>query len=80
LRKRRPSIYSEAVQTIRILHEEEEGAWGFTSPDIPGLVGGGDSYAEARQMAEEAVRFFLETDDVIVEHYVPEAARLVAAR
>jgi predicted RNase H-like HicB family nuclease len=72
------------MRTIRILHQDDEVSWGFTSPDIPGLVGGGDTFAEAREMAEGAVRFAIDIGeldaphDVVVEHYVREAARSAA--
>lgn len=67
------------METYRLLHHCDDVCWWFESPDIPGMTGGGASYAESRKMGEEAVRFALERDDVIVEHYVPEAARLVPA-
>jgi predicted RNase H-like HicB family nuclease len=68
------------MKTYRVLHEEEPGyGWGFTSPDVPDMIGGDDTYDESRRMAEEAVRFTLERDDVVVEHFVPEATRTVSA-
>jgi predicted RNase H-like HicB family nuclease len=66
------------MRTIRVIHVGDDVSWGFTSPDVPGLFGGGETFEEAREMAEGAVRFTLETDDVTVEHYVPEPARSAA--
>jgi predicted RNase H-like HicB family nuclease len=44
---------------IRILHHHEPGyGWGFESPDIPGMIGGTESYDEKH--AEEAAMFTLE--------------------
>ena len=67
------------TDTIRIIHTERPGyGWGFESPDVPGLIGGSDSYEQAHEESEAAVRFHYEDDpsvDVACRqfvHYVPE--------
>lgn len=66
--------------TVRILHHYSSGyGWSFESPDIPGLVGGTDSYDPA--YAEEAANFALASEaeergtppptEVVFEHFVP---------
>ena len=75
------------MQTIRILHHHEPGyGWSFDSPDIPGMIGGTDSYDEKH--AEEAAKFTLtciaEEQGRLVpsklkfEHYVPAHAAVTA--
>jgi predicted RNase H-like HicB family nuclease len=41
------------------------------SPDVERWYAAGDTYAEVAKLAEEGVRFALERDDVVVEHFVP---------
>jgi predicted RNase H-like HicB family nuclease len=67
--------------TVRVIYRQEEGRWSFTSPDIPGWIGGGECFEEARALAEEGAGFALGiTDelgprsDVVLEHYVPAPA------
>jgi predicted RNase H-like HicB family nuclease len=75
------------MDTIRILHHQAPGyGWSFESPDIPGLVGGTDTY-DARH-AEEAARFALvcaaeeqglpAPADLRFEHYVPAGVAVAA--
>jgi hypothetical protein len=73
------------MRTIRIRHHHEDGyGWSFSSPDLPGLIGGPDNdgdYAASCRHAESAVRFSLKCDaeergelappDVAIEHFVP---------
>lgn len=40
----------------------------------PQLDGRGDSYEEARRLAEEGARFALDRDDVELKHFVPAPA------
>ncbi len=37
-----------------VLIPEEDGSWGAKIPDLRGLVGGGDTIAEALEMLEDA--------------------------
>lgn len=88
LQKTMPYVYSEeSMQTIRILHHHEPGyGWSFDSPDVPGLIGGTDSYDEKH--AEEAATFTLTclADEqglspptkLKFEHYVPARAPVTA--
>jgi predicted RNase H-like HicB family nuclease len=84
----RPSVYSEeSMQTIRILHHHEPGyGWSFDSPDIPGMIGGTDSFDEKH--AEEAAKFTLTCiaeeqgrpapSELKFEHYVPAHVAVTA--
>lgn len=73
---RRPSIYSERhpMDTIRVIHHCEDGIWWAESPDVPQWSAGGDTFEECRQLSEEGVRFALEREDLVVEHFVPAPA------
>jgi hypothetical protein len=75
------------METIRILHHHAPGyGWSFDSTDVPGLIGGTESYDAAN--AEEAARFAptcladergeVAPVDLIFEHYVPAAAAVTA--
>jgi predicted RNase H-like HicB family nuclease len=77
-----PADYSDSetpMDAIRIIHTREAGyGWTFESPDVPGLIGGADTYAESRAAAEAAVAFHFEEDptadvkSLTFAHYVPE--------
>ena len=43
-----------------ILEPAEEGGYVVTSPDLPGLVTEGDTWEEAKDMAQDAVYGYLE--------------------
>jgi predicted RNase H-like HicB family nuclease len=62
------------MDPIRVIHHCEDGKWWSESPDIDGWYAAGDSLDEVRQLAEEGVRFALEREDVVVEHFVPAPA------
>lgn len=81
------------MTSVRILHHHEPPyGWSFDSPDLPGLVGGDDTFAQSRARAESAARFHLECEaeeqgraapDLTAlefEHFVPasEAPALAA--
>jgi hypothetical protein len=90
LLKTRRYVYSEVqniMETIRILHHHEPGyGWSFDSPDIPGLVGGTESYDASH--AEEAAVFALACaaeeqgepapTNLTFEHYVPAGVAVTA--
>jgi len=90
LLKMRRYVYSEGqnvMETIRILHHHAPGyGWSFDSPDVPGLIGGTESYDAAN--AEEAARFALTCaadergeaapTDLTFEHYVPVGVAVTA--
>lgn len=69
---------------VRILHRHEPPyGWWYTSPDLPGLVGGAATYAASKTRAEDGARFYLECaadeegtpapnlDALELEHFVP---------
>jgi hypothetical protein len=75
------------METIRILHYHEPGyGWSCDSPDIPGMIGGTDSYDEKH--AEEAASFTLAciaeeqgnpvSSELKFEHYVPTHVAVTA--
>lgn len=75
------------MDTIRILHQTEPGyGWNFDSPDIPGLVGGSESYdpAYAKEAARLALTWATEerglpaSADLTFEHYVPAGVAAAA--
>lgn len=67
------------MDCVRVIHHHEDGSWWAESPDLPGWFAAADTYAEARQLAEEGVRFELEREDVTVEHFVPADEMVRAA-
>ena len=53
---------ANGTYTFTMLFEPaEEGGYVVTCPPLPGLVTEGDSLEEARQMAEDALRGYLES-------------------
>lgn len=81
------------MDQIRMLHTREPGYnWFFSSPDLPGLTGGGDpTLAAAKVHAESAARFHVECvaeengepvpDLAALEfvHFVPDTAATLPA-
>jgi predicted RNase H-like HicB family nuclease len=65
------SGYSEDMDPVRVIYHHEDHAWWAESPDVDGWSAAGDTFDEVRQLAEGGVRFALDRDDVVVEHYVP---------
>lgn len=71
------------MDPIRVIYRESPGhGWSAESPDLPGWRVFGDSYEDARRLADEGVRFALDCDAEergepaskeypSVEHYVP---------
>jgi predicted RNase H-like HicB family nuclease len=60
---------ANGTYTFTMLFEPaEEGGFVVTCPALPGLVTEGDTMEEARRMAEDALRLYLET---LVEDGVP---------
>lgn len=53
---------ANGIYTFTMLFEPaEEGGFVVTCPALPGLVTEGDTLEEARRMAEDALRVYLET-------------------
>jgi predicted RNase H-like HicB family nuclease len=71
LRRMKRLTYSEDVDPIRVIHHVEDGLWWAESPDVPRWLAAGGTFEETRQLAEEGVRFALERDDLVVEHFWP---------
>jgi len=60
---------ANGTYTFTMLFEPaEEGGYVVTCPALPGLVTEGDTMEEARRMAEDALRLYLET---LIEDGVP---------
>ena len=53
--------------------KEADGAWIGTSDDVPGFVGHGDSFDEARERVSEGLPWFAE-EDLVIAHKIPLAA------
>jgi predicted RNase H-like HicB family nuclease len=64
--------------TVRVLYRQDQDTWVASSPDIPRWTVVAGSYAEAKSLAEDGVRFALELDDVTFEHYVPAGVAVAA--
>jgi predicted RNase H-like HicB family nuclease len=74
----KPSRYSENAMTVRVLYRQDQDTWVATSPDVPGWTVVANTYPDAHRLAEDGVRFALERDDLIVEHYVPAGVAVAA--
>lgn len=63
--------------SVRILHHHEPPyGWSFDSPDLPGLIGGDDTFAQSRARAESAARFHLECEAEELGRPVPDLAAI----
>ena len=59
------------MRTVKVIYRQEsDGAWIGTSPEIPGFVGHGDTYDEARDRVNDALGWFVE-EDLQIAHIVP---------
>ncbi|HEV7942081.1 MAG TPA: hypothetical protein VGP17_04695 [Solirubrobacteraceae bacterium] len=67
------------MDRIRVIHHHEDERWWAESPDVPEWFAAADTYLEARRLAEEGIRFALDRDDVVIEHFVPDGAAAEAA-
>jgi predicted RNase H-like HicB family nuclease len=68
----------ERMETVRVIYHHESDGWWAESPDVERWSAAGATYAEVAKLAEEGVRFALERDDVILEHFVPAGESVVA--
>jgi predicted RNase H-like HicB family nuclease len=59
---------------IRVIHEQDQGTWVATSPEVPNWTVVDDTYEEAHRLAGEEVRFALDHDGIEVKHFVPAPA------
>ena len=55
------------MRTIHVEYHREGDSWWADSPDVPGWVAGGDSLAEARDLAREGLPFFVEDEVDLLE-------------
>jgi predicted RNase H-like HicB family nuclease len=62
------------METIRVIHHNDDGKWWSESPDVPGWYAAGASLDEVRELAEEGIPWALEREDVRLEHFVPAPA------
>jgi predicted RNase H-like HicB family nuclease len=71
--KRTNSCGGDPVHTVTLVYHREAEGWWAESPEIKGFVAGGDTLAEARAMAEEGVRFYLdEPVEIEIIEILPE--------
>lgn len=67
------------MRTVRVIYRQEsDGAWIGTSPEVPGYVGYGDSFDQARDRIREGLPWFAEEDLVIVHLVAPPQAEAPA--
>ena len=60
------------MRNVRVIYSHEaDGAWIGTSPDVPGFVGHGETYEEARDRVQDGLPWFMETENVLIAHIVP---------
>jgi predicted RNase H-like HicB family nuclease len=57
------------MRTVVVKYRKEaDGAWIGTSPDVPGYVGHGETFDEARKRVQEGLPWFAEEPDVLIAH------------
>lgn len=81
------TIHQEEYSFTTLFEPAEEGGYVVTCPALPGLVTEGDTLAEARAMAKDAIRCYLESlqkdglpiphDKVLRQNPVKEKLRVV---
>jgi antitoxin HicB len=59
--RRREIVASHHYRYTVLFEPTEEGGYVATCPSLPGLIAEGDTLEEAREMAAEAIRGYLET-------------------
>jgi hypothetical protein len=75
------------MDTIRVMYKFHEQNWMADSPDFEALsdsvlISGGATFEEARTLMVEGVPWWLEREDVVLEHFVHEDSmpKLLAER
>ena len=53
------TLSQQHLDLTLLFHPAEEGGFTVTCPELPGLTTEGDTFEEARKMAEEAVHLYL---------------------
>lgn len=62
------------MKTVVVKYRREsDGAWIGSSADVPGFIGHGDSFDEARERISEGLPWFAE-EDLAIAHFVPQMA------
>ncbi len=57
------------MRTVVVRYRKEaDGAWIAASPDVPGYVGYGDTFDEARKRVQEGLPWFAEEPDMLIAH------------
>jgi antitoxin HicB len=82
--KRTATVSSAQYEYTVIFEPAEEGGYVVSVPALPGLHTEGDTFEEARAMAEDAIRGYLEClredgEDIPVEHGYPLTHRVVVS-
>ena len=80
-KKRTATVRSAQYEYTVIFEPAEEGGYVVTVPALPGLHTEGDTFEEARAMAEDAIRGYLEClredrREIPVEHGYPITHRM----
>lgn len=83
-RKKRTVTARQVHEYTAIFEPAEEGGYVVTVPALPGLHTEGDTFEEARIMAEDAIRGYLkclceDDEEIPVEHGYPIAHRVVVS-
>ena len=52
--------HKEKIYQYEVIFDSNEGGYTVTAPKLPGLVTEGDNLREAREMAKDAIRCYLE--------------------
>jgi predicted RNase H-like HicB family nuclease len=55
---------------VRVIYRQEDDVWVASSPEVPDWSVTADSFADARRLADDSVRFALDRGDIEIEHYV----------
>jgi predicted RNase H-like HicB family nuclease len=79
--RRKPGSYSDVedrMETVRVIYHHEADGWWAESPDVEGWSAAGDTYAEVAKLAAEGIPFALESDDIVLEHFVPVGESIAA--
>lgn len=62
------------MRTVVVKYREEgDGTWIGSSADVPGYVGHGESFKQARERISEGLPWFAE-EDLAIAHVIPDTA------
>jgi predicted RNase H-like HicB family nuclease len=82
--RRRETLDITEYRYTVVFEPAEEGGYVVTVPALPGLVTEGDSLAEAREMAKDAIRGYLESlrkhgEEIPLEQGEPVTERVLVS-